>query len=244
MQDRRVFLNLNNWGKIGVGEILRDFTALFIPLATYKNEVRNHMSTEDPIETLVTKAQGGDREAFDELCRRFRSRLEHQIEARMGADVLKKLEAEDILQETLTCAFESLERFRYRDEESVYRWLAGIAEHVIWNISQKKSWNELQLVRDMPDAGPSPSKHVRRRERFERLEKALRNLSADHRKVLILARLEGRRVKEIASIMERSPNAVKKLLGRATLELIRSFGDTESLSLPDCRFRLDAEDGP
>lgn len=200
------------------------------------------MAVDDPIASLVTKAQAGVREAFDELFRRFQSRLEQQIRSRMGGKVLRRLDAEDVLQETLTRAFESPADLRYKDEESLYRWLAGIAEHVIWNLSQKKSWSELQLVREVPDSGPSPSRHVRREERFERLEKALRGLSADHRRVLILARVEGRRVKEIARIMDRSPNAVKKLLGRATLELARSFGDTESLGLPDRTFRVEAED--
>ncbi len=94
------------------------------------------------------------------------------------------------------------------------------------------------VVRGVPQSASSPSKHLRRNERFDRLEKALRGLSADHRQVLILARVEGLRVKEIARIMKRSPNAVKKLLGRAMIELKRSFGDTESLGLPNRRLEL------
>ena len=196
------------------------------------------MATKDPTASLVSKAQAGDRQAFDELVRRYQLRLENQIGSRMSNRIHLRLDVNDVLQETLTCAFESISRFRYKGEESFYRWLGGIAEHVIWNVSQKRSWSELQLVREAPESVSSPSKPLRRDERFDRLEKALQGLSADHRQVLILARIEGLRIKEIARIMDRSPNAVKKLLGRAMIELKRSFGDTESLGLPDRRFEL------
>ncbi len=79
----------------------------------------------------------------------------------------------------------------------------------------------------------SPSKNVRRNERFDRLENALNNLSDDHRKVIVLARIERLGINDVARRMNRSANAVKKLLARALLELRQSFGDTESLHLPD-----------
>ena len=65
------------------------------------------------------------------------------------------------------------------------------------------------------------------------MEKALESLSDDHRQVVTLARLEGLKVKEIAKRMDRSPDAVKKLLARALMHLKESFGDTESFHLPD-----------
>jgi RNA polymerase sigma factor (sigma-70 family) len=153
----------------------------------------------------------------------------------MGDRLRAKIEPEDIVQETLTVAFESIGKFRWRGEESFYLWLGSIAEHLIWSLSQKKAWGEIRLARDVSATGTSPSKRARRDERFDRLEKALDGLSDDHRQVLRLARLEGLKVKEIAGRMHRSPDAVKKLLARALLRLKESFGDTESLHLPDRR---------
>ena len=66
-----------------------------------------------------------------------------------------------------------------------------------------------------------------------RLQAAMERLSADHRQVIRLARIEKLPFKEIASRMKRSPGAVKLLLVRALRELKRGFGDTESLHLPD-----------
>ena len=45
--------------------------------------------------------------------------------------------------------------------------------------------------------------------------------------------MEGLKVREIAERMGRSESAVKNLLFKATKKLKESFGDTESLNLPD-----------
>ena len=74
---------------------------------------------------------------------------------------------------------------------------------------------------------------MQRGERVDRLKAAMHRLSADHREVIHLARIQKLPFKEIATRMNRSPGAVKVLLLRALRELKRSFGETESLHLPD-----------
>lgn len=197
------------------------------------------MTVDEPIAALVEKAQAGDRSAFDGLVGRYRERLLGQIEVRLGSKVRARIEAEDVLQEALTRAYQSIEKFRYRGEESFYSWLGTIAEHLIWNVSQKQSSSYLELKSDVADDDASPGRNLRRHERFERLEKALNRLSPDHRKALVLSRFEGLKVTEFATRMNRSPNAVYKLLARAVLELKKDFGDTESLRLPDRTFRVE-----
>jgi RNA polymerase sigma-70 factor (ECF subfamily) len=156
----------------------------------------------------------------------------------MGPKVRGRLEPEDVLQETFAVAFQSIGQVQWYGEERFYRWLGSIAEHVIWSSSQKKAWEQIRLRQDVRGVDHSPSKEMRRNERFERLERALEGLSNDHRDVITLARLEGLTVSEIATRMDRSPNAVKKLLARALTRLKESFGDTESLHLPARRMGL------
>jgi RNA polymerase sigma-70 factor (ECF subfamily) len=196
------------------------------------------MATENPTQELVEKAQAGDRVAFDDLVLRFQGRLGKQVRSRMGSRLAAKTTPEDIVQDAFAVAFETIEKFSWRGEESFYRWLGSIAEHLIWSSSQKKAWGEISLTRDVSARGASPSKHVRRDERFDRLEKALESLSDEHKRVVTLARLEGLKIKDIAAKMNRSPDAVKKLLARALLHLKESFGDTESLHLPDRRLAV------
>ena len=72
-----------------------------------------------------------------------------------------------------------------------------------------------------------------RDERLERLERSLQVLKPDEREAVRLSRLEGLRTKEIAERLEKSESAVKSLLFRALRKLKESFGDTESLHLPE-----------
>ena len=114
------------------------------------------------------------------------------------------------------------------------RWLGTIAENLILNASKKYARQKnLRLDRDVAASEISPSKALRREERFDRLESALKDLSEDYRTVILLSRIEGLSIKEIAPRMRRSESAVKNLLLRALKGLRSSFGDTESLRLPD-----------
>ena len=88
-----------------------------------------------------------------------------------------------------------------------------------------------QIDQDVRESGPSPSVALARGERRGRLKKAMRSLSADHRTVLELSRMERLPIKTIAERMGRSESAIKNLLLRATRQLRRSFGDTDSFNL-------------
>ena len=199
-----------------------------------KNRLARQVSTDQLI-----KAKSGDREAFEKLVNDHRKRLMRHIENRLGKKVRLKLEAEDVLQETFIIAFESVNKFRSQGEGSFYSWLCSIAEHKIWSASQKLSWSQLELKRDLTGSDVPPSKDLRRQERFDRLEKAMGSLGGEQRTALRLARIEGLTIKDIAVRMHRSPNAVYKLIARALVQLKRDFGDTESFHLPQRTFRVE-----
>ena len=188
---------------------------------------------DDPVLELVVKAKAGDREAFEKLACDHRGRLRHQVLARMGRRARSRMEADDVVQETLASALQSIDRFAWQGEGSFYLWLAGIAEHIILNAVRKKGWSPIRLDRAPPGSTTTPSKVVRREERFDRLQAALRRLTADQREALRLSREEGLKVDEIAARMGRSTNAVYKLLARALVELRNDIGETGSLHLPD-----------
>ena len=209
--------------------------------------------TKDPPSTsdLVNRAQGGDREAFDKLAERYRSRLQSFAKLRIKRDLLERVEIDDVLQEIYLRAFQSLEQFEWRTDGCFYRWLAGIGRHVIQNLTRyhiqtekRNPGREVPWRQDCPGGdvldlgnllqakGTSPSNAMRRNERFEHLAKSLGQLSEDHREVLILARVEGLSTNEIAQRMGRSPAAVSMLVLRALRELKAIFGSTDSFHLP------------
>ncbi len=166
--------------------------------------------------------------------------LIHSRRQALGATAL---DAEDILQETLLRAFTAIEQFQWRGEDSFMPWAGGIVERVILHLRrQGRLRKAAPLEGDVADSHLTGSRAMRRNERFDRLEDALKALSPDHRAVITMARIEGLKIKEIAERTERSPNAVTQLLWRALEKLKANFGETESLHLPDRNF-LDEHGG-
>ena len=64
-------------------------------------------------------------------------------------------------------------------------------------------------------AGPSPSHQVMQLEQGEAVRRVLERLPEDYRRVLTLRYQEGRTFEEIGRLLERTPNAARKLLLRA-----------------------------
>ena len=200
------------------------------------------MTQPDATEDLAYRAAAGNREAFDELVALYAPRLDGFVKTRAGQQVLNEIDIPDVVQETFAKAFQHIDRLSWHGERAFFGWLTSIAQNVILGASQKVRRAPLQLHRDIPDSGASPSKNLRRQERSDRLQEALRGLSPDYRIVIQLARIEKLAVADIAVRMNRSPNAVKKLLARALHELKKGFGDTESLHLPEQRFYSEGVD--
>jgi RNA polymerase sigma-70 factor (ECF subfamily) len=201
------------------------------------------MAEPMPAETLVRRAKAGDRAAFEALAESVRAKLDAYLRSRIRPQLRPRLDTDELVQETAARAFESLERFEGEDLDAFAAWVTGIARNVLLKAIEKLGLNRpLKLERDVAASGPSPSKALRRDERFDRLDRAIQSLSGDHREVIRLARLEGLPLERVAERMKRSPDAVKKLLWRALKELRKAFGDTESLHLAPRR--LDAGGDP
>ncbi len=193
---------------------------------------KDRESKED-LNTPLDRAKGGDREAFEQLINKEAPRLESFIRSRLGIELKRSVEIKDILQETLLRAYRLKDRFLLRDEDSLLVWLRAIAEHVILEAaSGQRRHGMISLNFEVIAKGASPSRILRRNERFDRLQRALDALTPDQREVIHLVRMEGLPVREAAGRMNRSPHAVSNLLLRATQRLREIMGQTESFSLP------------
>lgn len=199
---------------------------------------------QDAIE-LIGRAKKGDRSAFDQLFSNTQDQVVKFVRSRLGPSLGQRVDPEDVLQDTLVRAYVSIAQFEWNGEDSFVRWLEGIAGHCIADVARSLGRKkELQIVRNPTAKVVSPSRDLRRKERFGRLRKCIVGLSPDYQRVIVLARLDGLTTREIAARMERSESAVKSLLFRAMKELKNSFGDTESLHLgPRTLGKGDAHDG-
>jgi RNA polymerase sigma-70 factor (ECF subfamily) len=221
---------------------LKDLEDLWIFAGTFRlgelpigMERASAMPDREATQSTIQRAREGDRGSFDSLVADSRASLEAHVDRRIGRYLRGRVEPEDVLQETYARAWRSIAGFRGKDSSTLLGWLKGIAEHVILDLISRHKRKDIIYVEetpDSPDREPTPSKGLRREERFSRLQKALDGLSPEQREVITLVRIEGLKIKEAASKMHRTPNAATKLLIRALKKLKDAFGDTESLHLP------------
>jgi RNA polymerase sigma-70 factor (ECF subfamily) len=197
---------------------------------------RELVSDTDQVFQLLERARDGDTEALEALIGPLRGELLERVRQKMGASLRESLDPDDVVQEVQLRALRSIAKFRWQGEGSLMAWLEGIAANLILQSAKTRSRRkELQVVCDPCAPDLTPSRQARRVERFERLKESVEALPPDYQTAVRLARIEGLKISEIAERMGRSPAAVKNLLFKAMKKLQSSFGDTESMGLPDRR---------
>jgi RNA polymerase sigma-70 factor, ECF subfamily len=176
--------------------------------------------TDEP--ELLREASSGRREALEELCRR-NWRPVYRTFARFG---FSPAEAEDLTQEVFLRAIRSLPRFEDRGVPFP-AYLRQIARNLARDRWRACSRSPLPTG-DIPDRAltdPGPEGLAIDAARRESLLAALDLLSADHRLVLRLRILEGRRTSEVAELTHRSQAAVRQLQVRALAALRSALAD-------------------
>ncbi len=110
--------------------------------------VRGHASkpvgaTDD--RELVRRAQGEDKEAFEELIRRH----QHRVFAVAGGILRRREDVEDIAQQVFVKAYFSLKRFDQRAAFST--WLYKITVNECWDLLRKKKVRPLVYESDLSE---------------------------------------------------------------------------------------------
>jgi RNA polymerase sigma-70 factor (ECF subfamily) len=182
---------------------------------------------------LVRRAQGEDKEAFEELIRRH----QHRVFAVAGGILRRREDVEDIAQQVFVKAYFSLKRFDQRAAFST--WLYKITVNECWDMLRKKKVRPLVYESDLSEeqarqvitsgekgnTGPDISERLEAREHVERL---LEGLDERDRAMLILKEVEGFSIEEIAEALELNGNTVKVRLFRARRRIVsqaRKRGD-------------------
>jgi RNA polymerase sigma-70 factor (ECF subfamily) len=157
---------------------------------------------------------------------RYRERLLSLIYLRMGPELRARMDPEDVLQEVAIEAINSWHSLD--DQKNAGAWLVTLARRKVGRIlrdqisvAARDPRRECAVKTDLPlaDRRSGPITQADRKDRLLLLEEALGRLSEDHREVLLLARIEGLPIKEVAERMQRTENAIHLLLGRALRRL-------------------------
>lgn len=177
------------------------------------------MEPESITKVLWRKAKAGDAEAYERLFGLHVERLLVFTRSRLGEAIRAKVEAEDILQEAYLAAFKDFERFEYTDDGAFLRWMCRIIDNRLRDAHDYFAAKKRQAD-VLPRSAPTgPLTALGRAEDRQRIERALQQLSPEHREVLLLRYFEGLSAEEAGQRMQRSAGAIRNLSARALVEL-------------------------
>lgn len=168
---------------------------------------------------LVRRAQRGDQQAFELLARRSHDRLQ-----RVAVGILRDPHlAEDAVQQALLSIWRDIRGLREpaRFEGWSYRLLVRIC------YAEAKRQPKWTSDTDLPEARePVATDDYATVAHRDQLERAFARLSVDHRAVVVLHRLKGMPLEQIAEVLEVPVGTVKSRLSRA-MEGLRAALEAE-----------------
>jgi RNA polymerase sigma-70 factor (ECF subfamily) len=189
---------------------------------------KDYSSTDDS--TLVRAAQRGNMAAFEELVARHRDK----IYARALSMMRNEEEAIDLSQEAWIKGWQRLKQFH--GEASFGTWMTRIVINLCLDQLRKQKRHRAESIeeideesggveRQMPVVTVNPTEGLERQELRRRIDRALSQLSYEHRTVLVLHQFEEMEYKQIAKTMNCSIGTVMSRLFYARRKLAALLAD-------------------
>jgi RNA polymerase sigma-70 factor (ECF subfamily) len=173
----------------------------------------------DNSKLLVKRSQKGDTRAFEELVKMYQDRiyaLSYQLTGNHA-------DAEDLAQNTFIKAYRALPKFR--NEADFGTWLHRIAVNLSINEKRKRRPDvsldnpvqtmDGEMPRMVASDTESPEEAYENKEFSGMVRRALKELSVEHRAVLVLREMQGYSYDEIAVMLDCSLGTVKSRINRA-----------------------------
>jgi len=190
--------------------------------------VKDHSTADD--QALVRMAQRGDMAAFEELVARHRDK----IYARAYSMMRNEEEAIDLAQEAWVKGWQRLRQFQ--GESGFGTWMTRIVINLCLDQLRKQKRQRTESIeamdeesggveRQMPVITVNPTAGLERAELRQRIDRALGQLSYEHRTVLVLHEFEEMEYKQIARTMGCSIGTVMSRLFYARRRLAALLAD-------------------
>lgn len=192
---------------------------------------------DDPDVLLMLRLKRGDERAFKALFDKYKRRIVNYARRFVSSPE----RAEDAAQETFLRLYRSRESYEPKSKFRTY--LYHIATNTCLNHVRKRDWlvreeeNEESVTDRIVDtAFAKPEDALAGEELRVLVERALMALPEGQRTALVLLRFEDMSYEEIAAVMDASVPAVKSLLNRAKVELLKQLGPhLDGFSVPFAR---------
>lgn len=197
--------------------------------------------SDERLEGCLAEARAGEVTALGEALEACRTYLLHVAEHELDANLRAKGGASDIVQQTFMEAQQDFSRFSGTSEVELLAWLRRMLLNNIsnfrrqWVQAAKRSANREISIHSadsgaqerswLADGIATPSKQMMAGEQEKSLYAAMDRLPGDYAQVLRLRYVEGLPFEDVASRLNRSANAVRKLWARA-IEKLQEEMDT------------------
>ena len=185
--------------------------------ATESPPLPTSSTAEDRV--LVERAQAGDTRAFDELVRKYTTKL-YGLVYNMTSN---REDTADLLQEIFAKAYRSVKRFQ--GKSSFYTWIYSISVNMTLNFLKKRGrYAKISLddvdngIQNDPEfikittAQRDTVREVNIHELQKRLNDAMDKLSDDHRAVVTLYDIQGHQHNEISKMLGVSEGTIRSRL--------------------------------
>src|SRR5262245_23173840 len=192
---------------------------------------------DSSIANMLAKARGGDQQELGRLFEACRSYLGIIARTQMESWMHAKVDASDIVQETMLEAHRDFARFQGGSTAEWLAWLRGILSNNTADLVRKYRGTEKRQTRrevplkaqsdesavrgvaELADSIETPSVQLMRQERELQLADAIVQLPPDYQQVIVLRNLQRLPFDDIAQTMGRSRPAVQMLWLRAIRKL-------------------------
>lgn len=178
------------------------------------------MNADD--QRLISASLTGDQAAFGALVTRYQDRLYNTVFRLVG----NAEDARDVVQESFLSAYQSLTAFK--GDSLFFTWLYRIAinnaismkrrKRAVVRLAQGLESGTVSEPADLSDTA-RPGRALEMAEDERLVQQALNRLSPEHRAVLVLKDMEGRKYEEMAEILEVPIGTIRSRLHRARLEM-------------------------
>jgi RNA polymerase sigma-70 factor, ECF subfamily len=185
--------------------------------------------------TMLAAARGGSASALGVLLQSFRPYLMSVARLGLPGNLRGKYDDSDLVQETLLEAHRGFAGFHGTHADELRVWLCGILKHNLTDcirryrdsskrsIGRERSWEaahgEGGADHGEVDPYPTPCTQTIVREDVGALREALLRLPPDDQAVVLLRHFDSLSFEEIGRRLDRSPDAARKLWGRAIVRL-------------------------
>jgi len=177
----------------------------------YQLQITSKTLPEKDIDRLVTKAVGGDANAFGELYDSHVDRIYRHIYYRVG----NTGDAEDLTQQVFFKAWRAIGRYR-KKAVPFAAWLMTISRNLLIDFyRERKEMVSLDEKYEVASREPGPEQLAETKLEHRRLIETIARLPEEPRRVIIMKFIEDYSYEDIAANLKKSEGAVRIIVHRA-----------------------------